>query len=361
MKQRSLRIQIAVASGLVSTLAILLFATLSIWRFYSEELEVIKKGTPIHAEIQEVHNSIPELITAYLVALPLVVGTAAFISWWLAGSVANPLIRLADAAEQINVKTLHHRMPLLEGSREIVRLGTVLNNLMERLEKSFKQSLRFAADASHELRTPLAVMRAEIETVILTSPSGQYADLLAVLLDENLHLSTIADKLLLLARADAGHLLPSSQEIDLGRLIDNIAEDFEIIAEVKGLHFEYRGLPRVIISGDEILLRQVFFNLFENAVKYNREEGWILTRLDLEQSKAIFSIKNSGTPIPSSSQTRLFERFFRAEESRNREIGGSGLGLSLCYEIIFAHGGTLVLDSSTDDGTIFILTLPTLA
>jgi two-component system, OmpR family, heavy metal sensor histidine kinase CusS len=359
MKAHSIRAKVAVAAGALSSLIVVLFAVLSAWRFYHEQIDVFDKDGAPQISVQqlaEAREEVQELAMAYLLALPFVAAVAAAGAWWMAGRLTDPLTHLANAAEAMDARTLHERLPEPRGADEISRLTRVLNSLFERLEKSFVQASRFAADASHELCTPLAIMRGSIEAAIQADPSGREAPLLVDLLEENQRLAAIADKLLSLARADAGKLIAGSENVNLSELIQDIAEDFTILAEAKGLSLENQIAPKVSIPGNKSLLRQLFFNLFDNAVNYNVNGGWILGRLQVEGGNAVFSISNSSEVIPAEMQTRLFERFFRVSESRDQSRG-AGLGLSLCREIALAHGGLLKLVSSDANGTMFHVTL----
>jgi two-component system, OmpR family, heavy metal sensor histidine kinase CusS len=360
VKVHSIRAKVALAAAALSTLIVLLFAVLSAWRFYHEQLDVFDNdGLPQVSgkHLTEAREEVQELAMAYLLALPFVAAVAAAGAWWMAGRLTDPLTRLADAAEGMDARTLHERLPGPRGADEISRLIRVLNSLFERLERSFVQASRFAADASHELCTPLAIMRGSIEEAIQANPSGQDAPLLVNLLEENQRLAAIADKLLFLARADAGKLIAGSDKVNLSELIQDIADDFSILAEAKGVCLKNHIDLDVCVKGDKSLLRQLFLNLFDNAVNHNINGGWILARLQREGSNAIFSISNSSEIIPLEMQTRIFERFFRASDSRDRQSGGAGLGLSLCGEIAFAHGGELKLVTSDTNATMFRLSL----
>jgi two-component system, OmpR family, heavy metal sensor histidine kinase CusS len=360
MKIRSIRAKVALAAGALSSLIVLLFAVLSAWRFYHEQIDIFDENgvTQVSTkQVAEARGEVQELAMAYLLALPFVAAVAAAGAWWMAGRLTDPLIRLANAAEGMDARTLNERLPEPRGADEISRLTGVLNSLFERLEKSFVQASRFAADASHELCTPLAIMRGGIEEAIQADPSGRDAPLLVSLLEENQRLAAIADKLLFLARADAGKLLAGSENVNLSELIQEISEDFSILADAKGVRLENQIDLDLSVTGDRSLLRQLFLNLFDNAVNHNINGGWILARLQREGSNAIFSISNSSEVIPVEMQTRIFERFFRASESRDRQSGGAGLGLSLCHEIALAHGGELKLVTADTNGTMFRLNL----
>lgn len=361
MKIRSIRLRLAIATGVLSAIIVLFFAAVSAVWFYQEQLDAAHEepgSTLTPQQIADAQGDVKELVTAYLIALPLAAIAVASGAWWMAGRLTKPLAQLAAATRSMDARTLHKRLPKPVGDDEITSLTHVLNSLFERLEKSFSQASRFAADASHELRTPLAVMRARTEIAIQSNPSAPHAAVLVELLEDNQRLATITEKLLLLARADAGRLMSESQTVNLSGTIAAIVEDFRPIATERRLHFESEIAPDVSISGDAALLRQLFFNLFDNATKYNTCDGKITIRLTALAHEVSFRIVNAGVPIPPEVQSRLFERFFRANESRGRELGGAGLGLSLCREIASAHGGRLELISSDAAGTIFQVTLP---
>jgi signal transduction histidine kinase len=201
-------------------------------------------------------------------------------------------------------------------------------------------------------------MRTQLEHAIKDQPHGEHTDVFVELLEENQRLSSIADKLLLLARADAGRLLPGRSAVDLGKLVTDVSSDYAILSQERSVTVEGVVEPDIWVRGDAALLRQLAFNLFDNALKYNTPGGWIRYRLVALSSDAQFSISNSGPPIPAASRRMLFDRFFRLDESRDRDGGGAGLGLSLCREIAHAHGGSIMLSESAATENEFILQLP---
>ena len=363
MKPRSIRLKIALTAGLLSSLVVVSFAVLSAWRFYHEQLDVLRNSGPhriSERNLAEAREEVGELAVSYALALPFVAALAAAGAWWMAGRLVRPLNQLADLAEKMDARTLHERLPEAGGQDEISRLARVMNSLFARLEKSFVQASRFAADASHELRTPLAVNRLLIEDAIRQDPNGSSTKVLVRVLEENQRLSSIADKLLLLARADAEKLIAVQENIEVSELLLEMTEDIAILAREAGVKFEHDIAGNLEVRGDRALLGQTFLNLLENAVKYNEPNGWILARLERAEKGVVFSLSNSGPPIPAELQARLFERFFRVNEARDRSSEGTGLGLSICKEIALAHGGRLELVSSDAQGTLFRLHLPAL-
>lgn len=361
MKIRSIRLRVAIAAGILTSLMVVLFAALSATWFYQEQLEASDDGhSPVRTakQIADARSDVTELVGIYLLLLPIVASIVAAGAWWVAGRLTRPLVRLADAATAIDARTLHERLPEPKTHDEIARLASVLNSVFSRLETSFSQAGRFAADASHELRSPLAVMRGRIELAINENPAAPHAAVLVQLLEDNQRLVTITEKLLLLARADAGKLATEAHPINFSDLLEGIIEDFAIVDSGHLLELDSKIAPGVIVQGDEALLRQLLFNLFENAVKFTPREGKVRVLLEHSLGKAIFTVANTGPGIPLEMQSRIFERFFRSSQSRDRETGGAGLGLSLCREIAAAHRGQLEFVSSDDLETVFRVVLP---
>jgi signal transduction histidine kinase len=357
---KSIRLKVALAVALLSAAMTFLSAAISIgWYMQEEKQDMASEHLESNAEeVRTEESNIVNLAEAWGVAFPVVICVTAAGAWMLSGAMARPLMNLADAAEKIDARTLHARLAVPKGRDEISRLVTVLNGLLSRLEKSFHQSGRFAADASHELRTPLAIMRGEIETAIQEDPLAPQAAVLTNLLDEIQRLSAIAEKLLLLAQADAGRLTVDQQPLDFSAIVKDVADDFRLLAEESSISLHCDIPPDIHARGDATLLRQAVLNLFDNALKYNVPGGWLRVRLQESNGAIRLTISNSGPPIPEAARDRLFERFFRAEFARDRESGGTGLGLSLCSEIAGAHRGELRLLDSGENGTTFLFELP---
>jgi signal transduction histidine kinase len=346
VKIRSLRLKVALFAAVLATLVVFVFAVFSAWWFYHEQIDMVsgeesRPATP--QQVAEAREETSELMIAYLAALPLAAVLSALGAWWVAARLTTPLARLSTAASSIDALSLDVRLPEPATRDEIFTLSRTLNHLLDRLERSFRQSTRFSADASHELRTPLAVMRTQLEHAIKDEPNGSQTGVLVELLEENHRLSSIADKLLLLAKADGGRLLPGRADVDLSKLVAEVAEDYGVMAQDRGLKIDGDIAPAIWIHGDRGLLRQLAFNLFDNAVRHNIPEGWVRYHLAGEGAMVRLSIFNSGSSIPESHRDLLFERFFRLDESRERDVGGTGLGLSLCREIVHAHGGRIVM------------------
>jgi hypothetical protein len=322
-------------------------------------------GTPytqlvVVANIDGFNADLTALRSAFFAALPfalLLVGGGA---WFLAGRALRPVHVLTQAAERVTARGLDQRITTPGNVREFERLVTVFNEMLDRLEKGFHQANRFSADASHELKTPLALLQAELEQALASTPSGSpQQQLCTSLLDEVQRLKTITQKLLLLALADSGRLELHREPTDLTQLLANVIEDATAFAP--HLAIEHAIPIRVSVLADAVLLEQALQNLTNNAIKYNRAEGLIRLTLRLEADSAIVAVGNTGPGISTDNRPHVFERFFRGDRSRARHAAtGVGLGLSLSREIIRAHGGDLALSPPRAEGdwTEFVVRLP---
>lgn len=320
-------------------------------------------GTPyttlvLAANIDEFNAGLTQLRRAFLAALPVALLLVGGGAWFLAGRALRPVLALTQAAERVTARGLDQRITAPGNDREFQRLVTVFNEMMDRLEKSFHQATRFSADASHELKTPLALLQAELEQALATTPAGSpQQQAFTSLLDEVQRLKAIVQKLLLLSLADSGRLELHREPTDLSELLGNVIEDCTALAPT--LSVEHVFPPHVMVLADAVLLEQALQNLAGNAIKYNRAEGVVRFELKLDAGNAVLSVGNSGAGITEEDRPHVFERFFRGDRSRNRHAAsGVGLGLSLSREIIRAHGGELQLGASGDDWTVFLVSLP---
>lgn len=309
-------------------------------------------ATPTLAEIRQ-------LQLAFLLALPVALALVGIGGWIVAGRALRPLRMISETAAEVTSAGLDRRIPLSDEDPEIRRLIETLNHMMDRLEQGFRQATRFSADASHELKTPIAIMRGELENALLeAAPGSPEQKLLSSLLDETQRLAGITRSLLLLSRADAGQLVPALEEIDLSQMLPELLEDTEVLAAAVEIELQAQIAPGIRVMADPLLLRSALLNVLTNAVKYNEPGGFIRVELEADDHEAQIRIANSGPGIPADEQALIFDRFQRADRSRERRIDGIGLGLSLTREILHAHHGSVELEESRPGLTRFAIHLP---
>lgn len=327
-----------------------------------------KTSIVVAQNMDEVHEVMSDLVIAYALSLPLAALLCALGAWWIAGCVLKPVRALTDAAENMQAEKLDQRVPVPLACDDVQRLALVLNSMLARLEKSFEQAQRFSADASHELRTPLTILRGEVDQ-LMREPGlrPEHENRLVSIQEEIARLQRTTESLLMFARFDSGRAMIRGEPFDFSALVREACGDAELLAIGAGVRIEADIAAGVRVNGDDAHIRRILLNLFENAVKFNVRDGRIACSLAETTSDgkrvAVFRIGNTGAGIPGEKRARLFQRFFRADESRERThaaSAGTGLGLSLSREIARAHNGELVFDETAGekDWTQFTLTLP---
>ena len=325
------------------------------WRFavLGNEQVALAVGTDLagfQAEVRRFRNTC-------LVTAPAALLLLAAAGWLLAVQALRPVNVLTHVAGGITAAGLDRRVPSLPADREFQNLIDVINAMLARLERSYRQATRFSADAAHELKTPLTILQGQLEQAVQDAASGSREQrTCAELLEEVQRLKTIVRKLLLLAQADAGLLRLNLQRVDLAVLVRDVADD--IRTQAPNATVAVDAAADIQVPGDADLLNQAIQNLASNAMKFNDERRVIRLTLRASARQAALTVANTGPGIPDGERERLFERFYRADKARNRRVDGSGLGLSLAREIARAHGGDLTFDRSDADLTVFTLVLP---
>jgi heavy metal sensor kinase len=301
-----------------------------------------------------------ELAVASLLAMPIVLALAGLGGYVLAKRALAPLEEMASRAEKITSERLHERLPSGEVSDELGRLAGVFNNLLGRLEQSFEQLRRFTSDASHELRTPLTSIRSVGEVALQKDGSREeYRDTIGSMLEEVNRLTALVDSLLTISRADAGRIQLHPTVFSAMDLAREAAGLFEVLAEEKGQRITVQGDERVNVKGDRVFLRQALVNIIHNAVKYSPVGGMISVGVHYEPEGSIhLEVVDSGPGIAPEHSERIFDRFYRVDESRSREAGGAGLGLSIAQWAVRVHGGDIHLQETQGGGCTFQIWLP---
>ena len=230
------------------------------------------------------------------------------------------------------------------------------------LKEAYDRQKQFAADASHELRTPLAVVMSSAD-LLLADPTIQdpfLREILGDLKDEVKKMSKLVSDLLMVAHSDNNALKLKIQKLNLGELLEQNVRMMTPLAEKKGVILSGKNLRKVTISGDEEKIKQLILILVDNAVKYTEKGGHVLVQLeDADEDRAVFSVQDSGIGIAPEDQEKIFERFYRVDKARSREMGGNGLGLSIAMEILRLHNGKISVESQLNVGTKFIVELKT--
>ena len=297
--------------------------------------------------LAELRDLLDNLYLTFLILIPIAVLISLVGGYLLAKNALRPVDEIVTQARKISAENLDLTIPVRNPRDEIGRLGTTINAMLTRLHESFAQVRQFSADASHELRTPLTIMRGEIE-LALRNPKNpeEYRAVLESSLEEIMRMTAIIDNLLVLAKADQGRYHADFSEVDLGALVRELYEDSEVLAERKDIRVALRETADIRIVGDRLRLRQLILNLIDNAIKYTPQGGRVTLALGRENGSARIEVSDTGIGIPAEEQAKIFDRFYRVDKARSRELGGSGLGLSIAKWIAELHRGTITVRSS---------------
>lgn len=307
---------------------------------------------------QRMEAQVDEIFVVLVMGLPVVVALAGVGGYVLARRALAPIDHLGAEARRITAERLHERLSVPNEKDEIGRLGAVINETLARLQSSFDQLRRFTADASHELRTPLSVIRGLGEMGLRETRSpAEYKDTIGSMLEEVDRLTRLVDTLLRLSRGDAGTVRLSLETIDLGQLARDVVSSLGILAEERQQCLELDTVDRVRVSADRLVLRDAITNVIDNAIKYSPNGSTIQVRVGHNRTDANVSVGDQGPGIPSEHREQIFDRFYRIDEGRSREMGGAGLGLAIARWAVEADGGRIYVESP-GRGSIFRIALP---
>jgi len=281
---------------------------------------------------------------------------AVLVGFLLARHLSRPVVALRDSVQSLTAGDFSIRTPV-RGGDEIASLARHINRLAETLQANESARRRWTADLAHELRTPITILQAEIEAA-RDGVRPNMENTLDSLEEEVRHLSGLVNDLQVLALADAGALNMQLTEIDLVVLVRQVVDALQARIRQADLQVAIIAPDRLLLQADAQRLRQLLLNLLENACRYTHTGGQVRIVLQASPGTAELQIADSEPGLDPAQRTQLFERFYRAENSRGRAGGGSGLGLAICREIVLAHGGTIEARASDLGGLAINISLP---
>lgn len=305
------------------------------------------------------HEELQAILMTLLTAGPLAIVAALVGGYFLAKRSLHPVEMMAITAAQITASRLDSRIEVINPDDELGHLARTFNSMLDRLERSVEELRRFTADAAHELRTPLAVLQAEAAVALrMPRSADEYRRVIEVILNESKRLAHLADRLLVLCRQDSGLDRMRHEEVPFDALIRDVVDQVRIAADQKGVLLEVAPLQEWAVLGDDVQLSRLLFNILDNAVKFTNSGGRVSVRADARNGQVRVAVSDTGIGIPSADLPHVFERFYRADKSRNHETGGAGLGLAIAKGIVDAHHGAISLISKVGVGTTVQVQLP---
>lgn len=325
--------------------------------------QVNLRGTPVVVRVARTESAeweeLRPTVVALLLGIPLCLVAAGAGGYVMARRALGPVAQMADRARHISAEQLDARLPISNPHDELGQLAGVFNETFARIEQSFASLRRFTGDASHELRTPLTALRSVGEVGLSHLRTGEeYRDIIGSMLEEASRLSRLVDGLLLLSRADAGHTHLAREPVDVCSEIRDIAGQLSVVADERAQTIRVDAPGNVWIGLDRGTFRHAVANLLDNAMKYGPPESVIRVSVGRQDREVVIEVADEGPGIPPEHQERIFERFYRVDKARSREVGGSGLGLSIARWAVELHGGRLTLVPDVPGETCFRIALP---
>lgn len=362
---RSIRAQLTLLMvGLLVCCCVVL--TWLVYRSTSELLELaaanaINQGAlSIVLDVDAIERSI--LFDALGILLVVIVAGSC-VAYFLVGHYTKPVQQLSAHMKEMSPNTLSDSIEIEGGGEEIQELVKSFNQMTEQLDEAFAMQRRFSASAAHELRTPIAVLRTKLDVFKKKKREQHEYDELVDTMETYIdRLSSIITDLLEFAETSE---LGEVEDVSLDSVIKTVVDDLESVAQNNMVNVQIDIQPMAqsetqafIVKGNTNLLYRALYNLVENAIRYNNEEGSVNITLETRGQEGVIIIADTGVGIAPEHRELVFEPFYRVNKSRSREFGGAGIGLSLVKTILKRHGASITVSENTPQGSVFTIRIP---
>lgn len=274
------------------------------------------------------------------------------VTYFISGRALQPLSDFSKKIEQVQAQNLSDSRIEENKVKELNQLSVSYNKMLDRLSEAFEVQRQFTANAAHELRTPLALMQVQLDSYHSTKHPDNDASTnqtIQMVTEQNERLTKMVKTLLDMSELQT---IARDETIALDDLIEEVLVDLEPLAQEKNITL-INECNAVTLSGSDILIYRLVYNLVENAIKYNRINGSVTVKAFAKDKHIYLTVADTGNGIPEDLKERVFEPFFRLDKSRSRELGGVGLGLALVHEIVRVHDGSIQVKDNPSGGTIF--------
>jgi heavy metal sensor kinase len=315
----------------------------------------VEAGESLAPALTELHRLLFSLALGFVIVMAVALAGG----YVLVNRALRSVAEITQSAEGITSRNLSERLPVPPTGDEFEHLSQSLNRMIARLDEAFQHNRRFLADASHELRTPLTILRSELEAMEQHDGfDARLQETMGNLLEEVQRLARIVENLFALSRLDAGLAATVSTHFDFAKLAATTAEQMCLLAEDKGVKITCQTSTPVFLDGDQGRFKQVIVNLLDNAIKYTPAGGAVTLAVREENGEVVCEVSDNGIGIPAPALPLVFDRFFRVDQARSRELGGAGIGLSIVKAICLAHNGRVTVESAEARGSCFRVHLP---
>ena len=303
----------------------------------------------------QVYNNKADYKRNSLIITVLLALLGGVVTYFISGHALRPIREFSDKIEEVQAQNLSDSRIEENNVKELNQLGISYNKMLERLSDAFEIQRQFTANAAHELRTPLALMQVQLDLYNSASHPGNDADTLQTIkmvTEQNDKLNRMVKTLLDMSELQT---VGRDDKIILDAIVEEVLADLEPLAVEKNIKLIGK-CEDATMTGSDILIYRLVYNLVENAIKYNHPLGQVTVTAYQRNKHVYLSVEDTGSGIPKELRERVFEPFFRVDKSRSRELGGVGLGLALVREIVRVHNGSICIKSGKTGGTIFEVT-----
>ena len=322
---------------------------------------ILKFNTPFNGSIiikkQGISNKAEDVEDILLFLNPLLLLVLLFIGNKLVDKVLNPIKKITTSAKNITIDNFSHTIDIPNASDEIKELIQTFNEMIYRLQSQVELLDRFNSDISHELRIPLTVIQGELELALRKSRDQEYyKHSINIILNQTKNLYSLVEALLLLTKYDKQNILDTFEPSILDSILLNVCEKYEQILKDKNISLEILKLESISLNANQFLINSIFSNLLDNAIKYTPNNKKITISLYKDEKTIYFIVKDEGIGIEQDQISKITNRFYRVDQSRNRSIKGFGLGLSIVDNAVKLHNGTINIASKPNQGTTVTIT-----
>jgi two-component system, OmpR family, sensor kinase len=312
----------------------------------------------VGASLEEQNQAASRLIGALLLGESTALVVITLIGWLVTGAALSPVERMRAEAAEISADEPGRRLEVPSTRDELARLGETMNEMLDRLEHALEHERRFVGDASHELRTPLGILKTELDLALGRARSPEeLTSALRSAAEESDRLNSLAEDLLVLARADRGQLPVHREEVDVLDLAGKVLGDFHPAAEAREVRITVVG-DAPYAKVDPARLRQALCNLIANALHHSRPGGEVQVKVNSSEGRLHVTVSDEGVGFPNDFLERAFEPFTRVDSGRGRTAGGAGLGLAIVKAIAESHDGIVTAENGSDGGAIVSIDVP---
>ena len=303
----------------------------------------------------QVYNNKADYKRNSLIITVLLALLGGVVTYFISGHALRPIREFSDKIEEVQAQNLSDSRIEENNVKELNQLGISYNKMLERLSEAFEIQRQFTANAAHELRTPLALMQVQLDLYNSASHPGNDADTLQTIkmvTEQNDKLNRMVKTLLDMSELQT---VGRNDKIILDAIVEEVLADLEPLAVEKNIKLIGK-CEDATMTGSDILIYRLVYNLVENAIKYNHPLGQVTVTAYQRNKHVYLSVEDTGRGIPKKLRERVFEPFFRVDKARSRELGGVGLGLAFVREIVRVHDGSICIKSGKTGGTIFEVT-----